>query len=372
MRYPAPVGFILNGRLAFGAFTGFITGLTVLIALIFASGIATEFIIAYSHSVLGIGGWPVKLGLVLLVVVVHMRGVGEALGITLAVGGLALAVLILFMLVMTPHFEITKLVNLTEGAQGSLFPFGVSGIFACIPFAVWLFLGLEHAALASEEAAEPEKVMPRGLVAAVVTLGVTAGGIVLLAAGGGGAEQIKQARDPLYVAITSPLAYGQDIWLASFIGIGALLALFAAFFSIVYSASRQLYALSRDGYVPRIFSLTNGSGAPYSALIAVGAIGYPISFLEPDQVLILVVLLLNISYLIVLASFVRLRLTKPDLPRPYHSLGGIPLAVTSAALSLLVIWSCFQVQTMMLTLTFFTYAVFLLYFAFSRRVTVQE
>src|SRR5690606_28541383 len=123
---------------------------------------------------------------------------------------------------------------------------------------------------ASEEAAEPDKVMPRGMTAAVVTLGLTAGGVILLAAGAGGAEQIKHAGDPLYVAITSPLAYGKDIWLANLVGLGALLALFAAFFSIVYSASRQLYALSRDGHVPRFFSLTNGRGAPYIALIAVG------------------------------------------------------------------------------------------------------
>lgn len=364
---PSAGGFYTYARLAFGSFSGFLTGLSVLIALIFASGIAPEFIVAYSQSVLGIGGWPVKLGLVALVVGIHMRGVGEALGVTLAVGATALSILVLFMLVMAPHFEPSKLVNLSEGAPGSLFPFGAAGIFACIPFAVWLFLGLEHAALSSEEVAEPDKVMPRGLIAAVATLGCTAGGVVLLAAGAGGAEQIKQAGDPLYVAITSPLAYGKDIWLAKLVGIGALLALFAAFFSIVYSASRQLYALSRGGYVPRFFSLPNGRGAPYVALVSVGAVGFPISFLEPDQVLVLVVLLLNISYLILLASFVRLRLAQPELARPYRSWGGIPLAALSAGLSLLVIWSCFQVQGIMLVFTFCFYAVFLLYFALTRR-----
>ncbi len=364
---PSAGGFYTYARLAFGNFTGFLTGLSVLIALIFASGIAPEFIVAYSESVIGVGGWPVKLALVAIVVGIHMRGVGEALGVTLAVGAAALCILLLFMLAMAPHFEPSKLVNLSEGAPGSLFPFGIAGIVACVPFAVWLFLGLEHAALASEEVVEPDKVMPRGLIGAVAILASTAGGVVLFAAGGGGAEQIKAAGDPLYVAITSPLAYGRDIWLAKLVGVGALLALFAAFFSIVYSASRQLYALSRGGYAPHVFSRTNGRGAPFAALIAVGALGFPISFLEPDQVLVLVVLLLNISYLILLASFMRLRVTQPELPRPYRSRGGVPLAVASAALSVLVIWSCFQVQGIMLVFTCCFYAAFLLHFALARR-----
>ncbi len=363
---PSAGGFYTYGRMAFGSLVGFIAGLSVLIALTLAAGIATEFIVAYSQAVFGIGGWPIKLALVILVVGIHMRGVGEALGISLIVGAVAVIILVLFMVAMAPYFEPSNLANLSAGTPNSLLPFGISGIFACIPFAVWLFLGLEHAAVASEEAAEPEKVMPRGLITAVVTLGLTAGGVLLFAAGAGGAEQIKAAGDPLYEAVISPLAYGHDIWLAKLIGVGALLAVFAAFFSVVYSASRQLFALSRDGYVPRFFSLTNKRGSPYVALIAVGGVGYPISFLQPDQVLVLVVLLLNVSYLILLASFVRLRVSEPALIRPYRSMGGAPLAVVSALLSVLVIWSCFQVDTVMLVSTLCAYALFLLYFVATR------
>ncbi len=361
---PSAGGFYIYGRLAFGPFLGFLAGLSVLIALTVGAGIATEFITAYSRSVVGIDGWPLKLALFVVIIGIHIRGVGEALSLTFVIGAVAVAILLVFMIAMVPHFQPTNLINLADGTKGALLPFGAGGVFACIPFAVWLFLGLEQAALASEEAADPARTMPKGLLVAIVTLFLTAIGVLLLAAGGGGAEQIKAAGDPLYAAIVSPLAYGRDIWIAKLIGIGALAGLVATFFSLIYSASRQLFALARDCYLPSFLARTGKRGTPYMALIAIGVFGYPISFLQPDQMLVLVVLLLNFSYLAVLASFIRLRIISPELPRPYRALGGVPLAAVSFGLSILVAWSCFQLHNQILLASLAVYGLFILYFVF--------
>lgn len=370
---PSAGGVYTYGGIAFGPFVGFVTGVAVLIALTIGAGIALEFVVAYSQSVVGLGGWPLKLGLMTAVIAIHIRGVGEAMGLTFVIGAVAVTVLLAFMAGMAPHVEAGHLFNLATGEPGAFLPHGLTGVFACVPFAVWLFLGVEQAALASEEAVDPARTMPRGLVAAILTLMVTGLGVLLTAAGAGGSEQIKAAADPLYVAMTSPLAYGPGFWAAKLIGIGALMALLATVFCLIYSASRQLFALARDHHLPAFLATTGKRGTPYVALLAIALAGFPVSFAQPDQILVLVVLLLNVTYVVVLAAFIRLRRTAPDMARPYRAFGGPVLAGLSMTLSGLVLWSCFQLDGHILAAAAAVFALFIAYFLFApRRSTPDE
>ena len=58
-----------------------------------------------------------------------------------------------------------KLVELPEGG-GPCLPFGLGGVLAALPFAVWLFLAIEQLPLAAEESHDPKKDMPKGLISA--------------------------------------------------------------------------------------------------------------------------------------------------------------------------------------------------------------
>jgi ethanolamine permease len=126
------------------------------------------------------------------------------------------------------------------------------------------------------------------------------------------------------------------------------LGLVATLFSLVYSASRQLFALARDGHLPRFLGRTNRRGAPYAALLLVGAIGTATSTVRPDKILLAVVLSLSASYVVLLAAFIRLRMTQPDLHRPFRAPGGSVTAGLCLLLALLVCIACFQVETAVL------------------------
>ena len=52
-----------------------------------------------------------------------------------------------------------------------LLPFGLLGIWAAVPFAIWFFLAVEGVPLAAEEAREPERDVPRGIVASMADPG---------------------------------------------------------------------------------------------------------------------------------------------------------------------------------------------------------
>ena len=60
------------------------------------------------------------------------------------------------------------------GGGGPLLPFGISGIFKALPFAIWFFLAIEEVPLAAEESMDPRRDVPRGSVLAMHTLVIAA------------------------------------------------------------------------------------------------------------------------------------------------------------------------------------------------------
>ena len=77
-------------------------------------------------------------------------------------------------------------------------------------------------------------------------------------------------------------AYGGATWMGSFVNLVGLAGLIASFFSIIYAYSRQIFALSRAGYLPRKLSETNQSKAPVMALVIPGGRASRVS--EADSV----------------------------------------------------------------------------------------
>lgn len=328
---------------AFGPFAGYVVGCAVVVALTLGCGAATEFISAYSTHVFGFGGWPLKIAIYGVILLLHLRGVGEAMWLMVAAGLLALAAILFFGVTMAPHFDPA---NLT--LAGQRLHVDPQGIFSCIPFAIWLFIAVEQTAAAAEEVADPSRNMPKGIIAAVLILLVSAMVVLLLGVGGGGIQHIGGADDPLYAAMASPEVGGASGLATAFVGMGGIVGLLGTLFSLVYSTSRQIFALARDGRLPAVLGRTNRRGAPDLALLLVVAVAIAVSAVSPDRILLVVVLLLSLSYVVLLAAFIRLRRIRPDLPRPFRAWGGSATAGVCMILSIALFSACFQVDSTVL------------------------
>jgi ethanolamine permease len=335
-------GFDTYCRVAFGERFGYLAGASVLVALIAALGVVANFVAAYGRSVLGISPLLAKATLFGVVLIFQLRGVREAASVTLVVTAIAVAVLLLFSFAMAPFADPRNLIP--TGATGVLSN-GLRGVYYSIPFALWPFLGLEQAALASEEAAQPARTIPRALLAAYLTLVGVFMSVVVLGPAGGGVEQLRNADDPLYAALTSPHAYGKPTLMTQCVGIGVLIGLVATFFSVLYTSSRQLYSLARAGCLPSWLAVLNRRQVPHSALLVVSVLGLAASLVPPDQVVVLVIFLLTVSYLLVLSSFIRLRLNRPEMPRPYRAPGGLIAATATTMLCAVVLTACLVQET---------------------------
>ena len=84
--------------------------------------------------------------------------------------------------------------------------------------------------------------------------------------------------------------------------------LIASFFSIISAYSRQLFALSRAGYLPTVLSVTNSRKAPTLALIVPGAIGFALSLTGQGALLLnMAVFGAALSYVLMMVSHIVLR-----------------------------------------------------------------
>lgn len=353
-------------RRALGKLGGYATGIAILIEYSIAPAAISVFIESYIES---LGLFPGLDPIVIygacfaLFIAIHLIGVGEALKAMFCITGIALVALAVFAVGMIPHFDAANLVNLAaDGSAGSsaFLPYGFSGVLAALPFGIWFFLAVEGVPLAAEEASDPKRDMPRGIIAAVTVLVITGLTVLFLCTGGAGAAIMSESGAPLPDALNAVGETG----LATFVNYAGLAGLIASFFSIIFAYSRQLFALSRAGYLPRFLSVTSSRKTPTWALIIPGCIGFTLaSILQDGDVLInTAVFAAAVSYALMNLSHIVLRIKEPDLPRAYKTPGGVVTTGIAFVLSCVAIVATFFVDTTAATCAAIVWAAFIVYF----------
>ena len=308
-------------RRALGPLGGFATGTAILIEYAIAPAAIAVFIGGYVEA-LGLfgltSGWPIYLACYVIFVGIHIWGVGEALKARLVITVIAVVALIAFVIGMVPRFDPAKLLDIpaTDAWGASAFlPFGIMGILAALVYAIWFFLAVEGVPLAAEEARDPKRDMPKGIIGAMIVLLVFAALMLLIGPGAAGSSVLADSDNPLPEAVRT--AFGGDNLLAQFVNYVGLAGLVASFFSIIYAYSRQLFALSRAGYFPRALSVTSGRRVPHVALILPGVVGFLLAAITEDgaRMIQIAVFGATVSYVLMLLSHIILRRNEPGLDR---------------------------------------------------------
>jgi len=360
-------------RRALGPLGGFATGTAILIEYAIAPGAIAVFIGGYVEA-LGLfgltSGWPVFVACYVIFVGIHLYGVGEALRVMFVITAIAVVALLVFVIGMIPQFDPGKLLDIpaTDAAGASSFiPFGFAGILAAFVYGIWFFLAIEGVPLAAEEARDPKRDMPRGIIAAMLVLLVFAALMLLFAPGGAGSSTIQSSDNPLPEALRA--ATGDGSVLADFVNYAGLAGLVASFFSIIYAYSRQLFALSRAGYLPRALSVTGGRKTPILALIVPGVIGLLLAGITKDGALLINIAVFGatVSYVLMMVSHIVLRRREPDLERPYRTPGGTLTTGVALVLAVCAVIATFFVDVRAAGITAAIFLVALAYFWFYSR-----
>jgi len=326
-------------RTAMGPWGGYITGLAENMEYILTPAVIVVGLGGYLGSIFGTpADWAPVWWVVCYAVFVafNLAGVELSFSVSKWITLGALFALLVFFAGAIPRFD------LRGWALGSLgwFPHGWAGVTRSLPFALWVYLGIEQLPLAAEEAHEPARDMPRGLWLGFATLVLFAFPTVILNAGiEPGAAIVARSDEPLLLALRTifgPFA------LARAMALVACLGLAASFHAIIYAYGRQIFSLSRAGYFPVWLSVTNGRRQTPARALVVGSVmglGAALAIQIAGQKSPVGAVLLNmavcgavISYVLQMGSFVLLRLRYGQIERPYRS----PLGMTGAVISMAI------------------------------------
>lgn len=195
--------------------------------------------------------------------------------------------------------------------------FGVGGIAAAASVIFFAYIGFEGVSTAAQEAKDPQKNMPIGIL---LSLGVCTVLYILMALVLVGLAPYQTLNNPSPVA-TALAAVPQLAWLKQIINIGVAVGLASTILSLLYGQSRILYAMSRDGLLPPFFGKVNPkTRTPVWGTVITGAFAALVGGLFPIGILgELVSMGTLLAFILICGAVLYLRYSEPDLPRSFKT-----------------------------------------------------
>jgi APA family basic amino acid/polyamine antiporter len=195
--------------------------------------------------------------------------------------------------------------------------FGLAGVVAASSVIFFAYIGFEAVSTAAQEAKDPQKSMPIGII---LSLGICTLLYILMALVLIGIAPYQTLNNPAPVA-TALAAVPQLSWLTQWINIGVTVGLGSTILSLLYGQSRILYAMSRDGLLPKSFGKVNPkTRTPVWGTLITAAGAALIGGLFPIKILgELVSMGTLLAFMLICLSVLYLRYKHPALPRSFKA-----------------------------------------------------
>ncbi|MEN4479406.1 amino acid permease [Mycolicibacterium cosmeticum] len=351
----------------FGEFTAWMIGWDLILEFAIGAAVVAKGWSSYLGTVFGFGGGSAEIGpltldwgaLLIVAVVATLLAYGTKLSSRFSAVVTAIKVSVVLLVVIMGAFYIKatnytpfipapesgsdagtgldqSVFSLFTGATGS--HYGLYGVLAGASIVFFAFIGFDVVATTAEETRSPQSDVAKGILAslAVVTLLYVSVAVVLT--GMASHAELKRAGGG-HPNLATAFELNGVHWAAKVISIGALAGLTTVVMVLLLGLSRVLFAMARDGLLPRRLAHTGAHGTPVritilvAVLTAVAAAVFPIGKLEE---------MVNVgtlfAFVLVSAGVLVLRRTRPDLQRGFRVpwVPLLPLASIAACLWLML------------------------------------
>jgi APA family basic amino acid/polyamine antiporter len=211
-----------------------------------------------------------------------------------------------------------SVLSLLTGAHSS--HYGWYGVLAGASIVFFAFIGFDILATMAEETKNPQRDVPKGILASlgIVTILYVAVSVVL--SGMVSYTRLKTVPGSPPANLATAFTVNGVLWASKIISVGALAGLTTVVMVLMLGQCRVLFAMARDGLLPRSLARTGSRGTPVritvlvAAVVAVTAAVFPITKLEE---------MVNVgtlfAFALVSAGVLVLRRTRPDLPRGFRA-----------------------------------------------------
>nr|WP_308119116.1 amino acid permease [Streptomyces sp. JJ38] len=207
--------------------------------------------------------------------------------------------------------------GIKAGNYAPFMPLGMAGVSAAGASLFFSYIGFDAASTAGEEARNPQRDLPRAIM---LSLLIVTALYVMVAAVAVGAVPWEgfEGSEAALAGVLSDVT-GHQFW-ATILAGGAVIAIASVVLAVLYGQTRILFAMSRDGLVPKVFSKVHprtGTPRANTLLVSVfcGVLAAAIPLGELANATSIGTLfafgLVNVAVLV-------LRRTRPDMPRTFR------------------------------------------------------
>jgi amino acid transporter/nucleotide-binding universal stress UspA family protein len=298
---------------AVGGFVAFIAGWSLIFGGLVACSLYALGFGEYMNSLLtaiGVVNLPfriVALVAIVFFVFINIRGTSESAKAQNILSVLQVLTLAFFIFVCFQYF-----------APKDIKPFmpkGITGVFGALTLIYISFFGFELVTTAAEEIKNPEKTIPRAILISLFIPTVIYVLVIIAMLGVMTTKTLGGSVSPL----TDVANYLKNPTLLAVVLFAALLATITALNSTIIAASRQTYAMGRDGYLPGVIGkLVKKFRTPLFALVIIGVLTSIFALMGEVEFIARVA---NFCFLVALSlvnlSVIILRKRKPNLRRPF-------------------------------------------------------
>ncbi len=244
--------------------------------------------------------------------------------------------------------------------------YGVIGVLSGAALVFFAFIGFDVVATTAEETKEPQRTVPRGILGGLAIVTVLYVLVTIVVTGMVSYTELAEAETPSLT--TAFVLVGAD-WAGRVISVGILVGLTSVLMVLLLGLTRIVFAMSRDGLLPRGASRTSPKyGTPVRLQIGVGIVVALIAGLSEVELLEEMINIGTLSaFVLVSFGIPILRRTRPDLKRGFR--------VLVAALPIIAGVACLWLMANLTTLTWLRFLAWLaagvvIYFVYSYRHSV--
>jgi APA family basic amino acid/polyamine antiporter len=247
------------------------------------------------------------LAIVALLTGVVLLGAKSSKRVNNAIVIIKLAVVIIFVLVGIKYIN-----------TANYFPFmpmGINGVLQGAAMVFFAYLGFEAVATSSEEAINPQKTIPKGIIGSLIVCAVLYILVVIIMTG--------MVRYSEYSGVAAPVQYALNAvganWIMTVVTMGIIAGLTTVILVNLYIIPRVLYSMSRDGLLPSRLSRINSKyKVPIIPIIISGVVtGIIASFVPLGSVFELANIGALTAFIFVALGIINLRRTCPTVPRKF-------------------------------------------------------
>jgi APA family basic amino acid/polyamine antiporter len=275
--------------------------------------------------------------IVALVVWLLVTGVRESARATNVLVAMKVGVLLLFVGIGAFYVSAGNLTPFVPPNTGGFGAFGWSGVLRAAALVFFSYIGFDAVCTAAQEAREPRRTVPIGVLASVVIASLLYVAVALVMTGMVPYSELVSP-DALSVALATFPTLG---WLERLMDVVAMLALGATVLATLYAQSRILVRMAEDGLLPEALRRVDpGSGTPRTATLACGILCAVLAALVPLTTLgELISAGTLLAFTFVAIALLVLRRTDGEVERGFRVPGGpvIPLAAIAVNLVLIAL-----------------------------------